>query len=97
VEHEKFPRHLKCVEEKFEHLEATDGFELDELAMGVASCGLEEARAYKIIMDYIEKGTIVPLSSEEEQSLDLGWIMEEEKKDNHKSIEGSSSDTEDSI
>jgi hypothetical protein len=71
AEHGEFPRSLKCVERKFEHLEATDGFDLDDLAAGVASCGLEEARAYKIIMDYIEKGTIVPLTSEEEKDLGL--------------------------
>jgi hypothetical protein len=97
AEHEKFPRGLKCVERKFEHLEEKDGFELDDLATSVASCGLEEARAYELIMDYIEKETIVPLSSEEERSLEMGWEIEENKKDTHQSTQDSASDTEDSL
>ena len=74
----KFPRGLKCVEKKFEHLELTDGFDLDELALGIASCGIEEAQAYKIVMYFIEKGVIIPLNPEEERILDLGWEMETE-------------------
>jgi hypothetical protein len=85
AEHEKFPRRLKCVEEKFEHLETTDGFELDDLAAGVASCGLEEARAYKIIIDYIEKGSIIPLNPEEKQILGFGREAETEGSSDDKS------------
>jgi hypothetical protein len=97
AEHGKFPRALKCVQKRFEHLEATDGFDLDDLAAGVASCGLEEARAYKIIMDYIEKGTIIPLTPEEERSLELGWEIEEELRGTHKSTEAGLGDSKDSL
>ncbi|MHA2323753.1 MAG: hypothetical protein ACXACG_19170 [Candidatus Thorarchaeota archaeon] len=35
-----------------------EGFRLDELAKGMASCGVEEGRAYILVMEAIAKGLI---------------------------------------
>ncbi len=53
-----FPRKTKCIEKRIHRIDDEDGFDLDELATEMTSCGLEEARVYKIIMDAIEMGNL---------------------------------------
>jgi hypothetical protein len=63
VETKKFPRGPKCLSQVISELEATDGFSLEGMARKIASCGVEEARAYKIIMDAIERKDIILIKS----------------------------------
>lgn len=60
-----FPRKTKCIEERIIKIDKTDGFELEELASEMTSCGLEEARVYKIIMEAIENENLVTTRIEE--------------------------------
>ena len=53
------PREMKCLQASASRLPQDKGFKLDELAKGMASCGVEEAMAYKLIMDAIEKSLLV--------------------------------------
>ncbi|MFW9799739.1 MAG: hypothetical protein ACFFD9_04845 [Candidatus Thorarchaeota archaeon] len=54
-----FPRKTKCIEERITKIDGVDGFELEELANEMTSCGFEEARVYKIIMEAIENENLV--------------------------------------
>jgi hypothetical protein len=62
-----FPRKTRCIEERIHRIDDEDGFDLDELATEMTSCGLEEARVYSIIMDAIEMGNLAlaPLKESE--------------------------------
>ena len=57
-EGKSFPRKTKCIEERLHRIDDEDGFDLEELATEMTSCGLEEARVYTIIMDAIEMGNL---------------------------------------
>jgi len=75
-----FPRKTRCIEERLHRIDDEDGFDLDELATEMTSCGLEEARVYSIIMDAIEMGNLAlaPLKKSEvhvEESKDEGPVM----------------------
>ena len=58
---------MRCLETAALQLENGEGFRLEDLAKGMASCGIEESYAYKIVMDAIDD--------------DLIEIAEEEKTD----------------
>lgn len=49
-----FSKEMKCLESTAHQLEGTEGFRLDDLAKGMATCGIEESYAYKMVMDAIE-------------------------------------------
>ncbi|MHA2141900.1 MAG: hypothetical protein ACXADC_05545 [Candidatus Thorarchaeota archaeon] len=73
TEGKKFPRKTKCIEDRLHRIDDEDGFDLDELATEMTSCGLEEARVYAIIMDAIEMGNLIFASIDEaitEEKLD---------------------------
>jgi hypothetical protein len=53
------PRDMKCLEAAAVHIQNGEGFKLEELARGMAACGVEESRAYKMILDAIEKDLLV--------------------------------------
>ncbi|MFX0054355.1 MAG: hypothetical protein ACFFAD_05450 [Candidatus Hermodarchaeota archaeon] len=60
-----FPRKTKCIEERIHRIDDEDGFDLEELAKEMTSCGFEEARVYTIIMDAIEMGNLALASIDE--------------------------------
>ncbi|MHA2118286.1 MAG: hypothetical protein ACW98J_05145, partial [Candidatus Thorarchaeota archaeon] len=64
-EGKSFPRKTKCIEERIHRIDDTGGFDLEELATEMTSCGLEEARVYTIIMDAIEMGNLALTSIDE--------------------------------
>ena len=66
VEVKGLPRGSKCVQEKFDEVNRSGSFELQDLAIKMTSCGLEEARVYKIIYDAIEKEYIIAAPLEED-------------------------------
>jgi hypothetical protein len=66
VEDKGLPRGSKCLEEKIDEVNRSGSFELQDLATKMTSCGLEEARVYKIIYDAIEKEYIIAAPLEEE-------------------------------
>ena len=64
-EGKSFPRKTKCIEERIHRIDDAGGFDLEELATEMTSCGLEEARVYTIIMDPIEMGNLALTSIDE--------------------------------
>ncbi len=60
-----FPRKTKCIEERIDRIGSDGPFELEELAKEMTSCGLEEARVYKMIMEAIENSNLVTAKVEE--------------------------------
>jgi hypothetical protein len=70
VEVKGLPRGSKCLEEKIEEVNRSGSFELQDLATKMTSCGLEEARVYKIIYDAIEKEYIIAAPIEEDDAHD---------------------------
>ena len=49
-----FPKQMKCLVETAQQIDRTEGFRLEDLAKGMATCGIEESHAYKLVMDAIE-------------------------------------------
>ena len=49
-----FPKEMKCLVTTAEQIEGSEGFRLEDLAKGMATCGIEESHAYKLVMDAIE-------------------------------------------
>jgi hypothetical protein len=64
VEAHKLPRNLRLLEKGMAKMDRRDEFELEELASIMTRSGLEEARAYKTIMDGIEISYLEPIDSE---------------------------------
>ena len=64
VEAHKLPRNLRLLEKGAAMMDKRDEFELEELARIMTRSGLEEARAYKTIMDGIETGYLEPIDLE---------------------------------
>jgi hypothetical protein len=64
--------------ERIHRIDDEDGFDLDELATEMTSCGFEEARVYAIIMDAIEMGNLVLTSIDEMRAKELAHTDEEE-------------------
>jgi hypothetical protein len=64
VEGHKLPRDLRLLARSIAEMDAPDEFELEELASIMTRFGLEEARAYKTIMDGIEIGYLEPINLE---------------------------------
>ena len=60
-----FPRKTKCIEERIDRIDSDGAFELEILAKEMTSCGLEEARVYKMIMEAIENSNLVAAKVEE--------------------------------
>ena len=60
MEAHKLPRNLRLLERGTSMMESHDEFELEELASIMTRSGMEEARAYKTIMDGIEIGYLEP-------------------------------------
>jgi len=53
-----FPKSMQCLVDTAQQLENGEGFKLEDLAKGMASCGIEESHAYKIVMDAIDDDLI---------------------------------------
>lgn len=49
-----FPKSMSCLVATAHQLENGEGFKLEDLAKGMASCGVEESYAYKTVMDAID-------------------------------------------
>jgi len=64
VEGHKLPRDLRLLARSIAKMGTPDEFELEELASIMTRLGLEEARAYKTIMDGIEIGYLEPIDLE---------------------------------
>jgi hypothetical protein len=64
VEGHKLPRDLRLLARSIAEMDTPDEFELEELASIMTRFGLEEARAYKTIMDGIEIGYLEPIDLE---------------------------------
>ncbi|MGY5861745.1 MAG: hypothetical protein RTU09_05180 [Candidatus Thorarchaeota archaeon] len=64
VEAHKLPRNLRFLEKGTSMMDNHDEFELEELASIMTRSGLEEARAYKTIMEGIEIGYLEPIELE---------------------------------
>jgi hypothetical protein len=79
-EGKSFPRKTKCIEERIHRIDDEDGFDLEELAKEMTSCGLEEARVYTIIMDAIQMGNLALASIGEVKSDDSPPPAEEPEK-----------------
>jgi hypothetical protein len=78
-EPKKLPSRPRCVGERIMKVDEMGCFELSELASEMASCGLEEARVYKLIYDALENQHIIALTLEEDSpTIDAETIMEEE-------------------
>ncbi|MFX1416427.1 MAG: hypothetical protein ACFFC0_06420, partial [Promethearchaeota archaeon] len=60
-----FPRKTKCIEERIDRIDSDGAFGLEVLAKEMTSCGLEEARVYKMIMEAIENSNLVTAKVEE--------------------------------
>ena len=60
-----FPRKTKCIAERIDRIDSDGAFELGVLAKEMTSCGLEEARVYKMIMEAIENSNLVTAKVEE--------------------------------
>ncbi|MHA1882018.1 MAG: hypothetical protein ACTSUO_03120, partial [Candidatus Thorarchaeota archaeon] len=61
------PSNPRCVGAKIAAISKTESFDLAELATKMTECGIEEARAYKIIWDAIENDAIITVDSEKEE------------------------------
>ncbi|MFW9849613.1 MAG: hypothetical protein ACFFF4_10740, partial [Candidatus Thorarchaeota archaeon] len=57
-----FPRNMKCMNYVVRNMDHPD-FTLDELARGMAMCGIEEGEAYLQVMDAIELKLIEPVDN----------------------------------
>ncbi|MHA1906568.1 MAG: hypothetical protein ACW98Y_04685, partial [Candidatus Thorarchaeota archaeon] len=61
VDTKGLPSGPKCLKKEISDLRASESFELEEMAERMASCGLEEARVYKVIMDAITNSQVIPV------------------------------------
>ncbi|MDF1538573.1 MAG: hypothetical protein P1Q69_06690 [Candidatus Thorarchaeota archaeon] len=68
VDSKHLPKGPKCLNRTISDLEATKGFELEDMAEKIAACGLEEARVYKIIMDAIDRKDLVQIEEDKFES-----------------------------
>jgi hypothetical protein len=59
VEDGKIPQTGECLAEAIEKIPGA-AFKLEWLAREMKSCGISDARAYKLIMSAIEEGIIIP-------------------------------------
>ncbi len=59
-----FPKNMRCLQTAAQHIEHGEGFKLDDLAREMATCGIEESRAYKIVMDAIDDDLIEIVESD---------------------------------
>ncbi len=50
-----FPKKMQCLVDTAQQLENGEGFKLEDLAKGMATCGIEESHAYKLVMDAIDE------------------------------------------
>ncbi len=57
-----FPKSMQCLVDTAQQLENGEGFKLEDLAKGMASCGIEESYAYKIVMDAID-GDLIEMAN----------------------------------
>jgi hypothetical protein len=62
-----------CADERIARRRGVE-FLLDELAADIASCGLEEGRVYKAIMEAIERDLLVLIEKDEMVEMDIGFI-----------------------
>ncbi|MFW9931065.1 MAG: hypothetical protein ACFFDR_00200 [Candidatus Thorarchaeota archaeon] len=59
------PKGPKCLNQTISEFKSLDGFELDAMADRMAACGIEEARAYKLILDAIRNKQMIPIEDDE--------------------------------
>ncbi|MBD3159449.1 MAG: hypothetical protein GF309_11715 [Candidatus Lokiarchaeota archaeon] len=55
---QQLPDELKCLEDGLEGID-TDSFELYKLAQSLVNCGIEERKAFSVVMEALQKGAIV--------------------------------------
>jgi hypothetical protein len=65
-----FPKNMQCLVTTAQQLENGEGFKLEDLAKGMASCGIEESHAYKLVMDAIDDDLLEMTESDEEVEID---------------------------
>lgn len=65
-----FPKSMKCLEDAALQLENGEGFKLEDLAKEMATCGIEESHAYKIVMDAIDDDLIEMANGNAPESTD---------------------------
>ncbi|MHA1135931.1 MAG: hypothetical protein ACTSSE_05535 [Candidatus Thorarchaeota archaeon] len=63
-----FPKSMQCLVTAAQQLENGEGFKLEDLAKGMATCGIEETHAYKIVMDAIDDNLIEVADDEDEDN-----------------------------
>jgi hypothetical protein len=67
IDYDDLPKRFKCAEERIPELDRESGYTLEELAHGMAACGIEETHVYKEILDALGKELIK--SKEEEEPI----------------------------
>jgi hypothetical protein len=65
VDTKGLPKRPKCLNNTIAELKSSEGFELEDMADRMAACGIEEAKAYKIILDAIHNGQLVPIGGDD--------------------------------
>jgi hypothetical protein len=60
----EFPKSMSCLVNTAQQLENGEGFKLEDLAKGMATCGIAESYAYKIVMDAIDDDLIQIVENE---------------------------------
>ena len=63
------PKGPKCLNQTIREFKSLEGFALNDMADRMAACGIEEARAYKIILDAIRSKQMVPVDIEGDEIL----------------------------
>jgi hypothetical protein len=67
VDENELPRRMKCVQEGLDRIDE-DQFELHDLAQEITACGLEEGKAYSVIMDALQNNVIIQKDDESSSS-----------------------------
>lgn len=60
------PKGPRCLNQTITEFKSLDGFDLDAMADRMAACGIEEARAYKIILDAIRNEQMIPVEESDD-------------------------------
>ena len=64
------PKAMDCLVTTASQLENGEGFKLEALAKGMATCGIEESHAYKMVLDAIERRLIKVANG-----MDIGGVV----------------------
>jgi hypothetical protein len=81
------PKSMDCLVSTASQLQNGEGFRLEDLARGMATCGVEETFAYKMVMDAVHDGMLAVANGEEMDGISMPFIdrikqqMVEDKED----------------